>query len=68
MNISLTNKKQEMKPCQQLIMEWVVPVVQLAEISSEAGVLDEPDSAKPAQWNSYTGPPGYKGWTQFQPM
>jgi hypothetical protein len=34
----------------------------------EAGVLDEPDSAKPAQRSSFTGPPGYIGWTQFQPM
>ncbi len=34
----------------------------------EAGVLDESASAKPAQQSSYTGPPGYKGWTQFQPM
>ncbi len=28
-----------------------------------AGVLDEPDSAKPAQCSSHTGPPGYIGWT-----
>ncbi len=37
--------------------------------TSKAGVfLDEPDSAKPAQRSSYTGPPGYIGWTRFQPM
>jgi hypothetical protein len=36
--------------------------------SSEAGVLDEPDSAKPAQRSSYTDPPGYIGCTQLQPM
>ncbi len=35
-------------------------------ILSEAGVLDEPDSAKPAQRSSYTGSPGYT--VQFQPM
>jgi hypothetical protein len=35
---------------------------------SEAGVLDEPYSTKPAQRSSHTGPPGYIGWTQFQPM
>jgi hypothetical protein len=32
------------------------------------GVLDEPYSAKPAQRSSHTGPPGYIGWTLFQPM
>jgi hypothetical protein len=33
------------------------------------GVLDEPYSAKPAQaYSSHTGPPGYIGCTQFQPM
>ncbi len=32
------------------------------------GVLDEPYSGKPAQRRSRTGPPGYIGWTQFQPM
>ncbi len=35
------------------------------------GVLDEPDSTKPAQRSSFTGPPGYIGmigWTRFQPM
>jgi hypothetical protein len=31
------------------------------------GVLDEPYSAKPAQRSSHTGPPGYIGWTRFQP-
>jgi hypothetical protein len=36
--------------------------------NSEAEVLDEPYSAKPAQQSSYTGPPGYIGWTRFQPM
>ncbi len=30
------------------------------------GVLHEPYSAKPAQRSSYTGPPGYIGWTRFQ--
>ncbi len=34
----------------------------------DAGVLDEPDSAEPAQRSSHTGPPDYKRWTQFQPM
>jgi hypothetical protein len=34
----------------------------------EAGVLDEPASAKPAPRSSDTGPSSYKGWTQFQPM
>jgi hypothetical protein len=38
------------------------------EKKTEAGVLDEPDSAKLAQRSSYTGPPCYIGWTQFQPM
>ncbi len=28
---------------------------------AEAGVLDEPDSVKPVQRSSYTGPPGYIG-------
>jgi hypothetical protein len=32
------------------------------------GVLDEPFSAKPAQPSCHTGPPGYIGWTRFQPM
>ncbi len=32
------------------------------------GVLNEPYSAKPAQRSSHTGPPGYIGWTWFQPM
>jgi hypothetical protein len=36
--------------------------------SPEAGVLDEPYSAKPAQRRSHTGPPGYLGWTRFQSM
>jgi hypothetical protein len=31
----------------------------------EGGVLDEPDSAKPAKRSSHTGPPD---WTAFQPM
>jgi hypothetical protein len=35
-------------------------------LKPEAGVLDEPDSAKPAQRSSYTNPPGYIGWTWFQ--
>jgi hypothetical protein len=35
---------------------------------TEAGDLDEPDSAKPAQPSSHTGPPGYIGWTRFQTM
>jgi hypothetical protein len=34
-----------------------------ASIPPEAGVLDEPYSAKPAQRSSHTGPPGYTGWT-----
>jgi hypothetical protein len=38
------------------------------KMQSEAGVLDEPDSAKPAQRSSHTGPPGYIGWKRFQPM
>ncbi len=29
----------------------------------EAGVLDDPYSAKPAQRSSHTGPTGYIGWT-----
>ncbi len=33
-----------------------------------AGVLDEPDSAKPAQQSSHTGPVVYIGWIRFQPM
>jgi hypothetical protein len=33
----------------------------------EAGVLDELYSANPAQRSSHTGPPGYIGWTRFQP-
>ncbi len=37
-------------------------------LASEARVLDEPDSAKPAQLIIHTGPPGYIGWTRFQPM
>jgi hypothetical protein len=40
-------------------------------VSSGLGVLNELDSAKPAQRSSHhTGPPGYIGWTrfQFQPM
>jgi hypothetical protein len=34
------------------------------------GVLDEPYTqlCKPAQLSSHTGPPGYIGWTRFQPM
>ncbi len=36
--------------------------------STVVGVLDEPYSAKPAQQSSHTGPPGYIGWTRFQPM
>ncbi len=28
-------------------------------LASEEGVLDEPDSTKPAQLSSHTGPPGY---------
>jgi hypothetical protein len=35
---------------------------------TEAGVLDIPYSAKPAQRSSHTGPPGYIGWTRFQPV
>jgi hypothetical protein len=31
--------------------------------NSAAGVLDEPDAAKPDQWSNHTGPPGYIGWT-----
>ncbi len=34
----------------------------------EAGVLDEPYSAKTAQRSSHTGPPGCIEWTRFQPM
>jgi hypothetical protein len=39
-------------------------------VNSGLGVLNELDSAKPAQQSSHTGPPGYIGWTrfQFQPM
>jgi hypothetical protein len=37
-------------------------------VRTEAGVLDEPYSAKPAQRSSHTGPPGYIAWTRFQPM
>ncbi len=36
--------------------------------SAKGGVLDEHDSAKPAQRSSYNGPPGCIGWTQFKPM
>ncbi len=36
--------------------------------STVGGVLNEPYSAKPAQRSSHTGPPGYIGWTGFQPM
>ncbi len=39
----------------------LVPITQ----QPEAGVLDEPDSAKPAQLSSHSGPPGYIGWTQL---
>jgi hypothetical protein len=35
-------------------------------VPPEVGVLEEPDSAKPAQLSSHTGPPGYIGWTRFQ--
>ncbi len=37
--------------------------------SPVVGVLDEPYSAmyKPAQLSSHIGPPGYIGWTRFQP-
>ena len=35
---------------------------------TEARVLDKADSAEPAQPSSHTGPPGYIGWTRFQPM
>ncbi len=31
------------------------------------GVLDEPDSAKPAHRSSHTGPPGYIRWTDTVP-
>jgi hypothetical protein len=34
---------------------------------SVVGVLDELYSAKPAQRRRHTGPPGYIGWTRFQP-
>ncbi len=34
--------------------------------STEAGVLDKPYSAKPAQRSSHTGPPSYIGWTRLQ--
>jgi hypothetical protein len=34
----------------------------------DAGVLDEPYSAKPAQRSRHNGPPGYIGWTRFQPI
>ncbi len=36
-------------------------------VSTVIGVLDEPDSAKPAQLSSRTGPPGYIWWRRFQP-
>ncbi len=39
----------------------------LSEESPEAGVLDEPDSAKPAQLSSNTGPPSYIGWKDTVP-
>jgi hypothetical protein len=32
--------------------------------SPEAGVLDEPSSAQPAQQSSHIGPPGYIRWTR----
>ncbi len=41
---------------------WVIPG------SPDAGVLVEPCSAKRAQRSSYTVSPGYKGWTEFQPL
>jgi hypothetical protein len=46
------------------------PETEMACVRSnpEAGVLDEPDSAKPAQQSSYNGPPDNIGWTQFKPM
>ncbi len=34
----------------------------------EVGDLDEPDLAKPSRLSSRTGPPGYIGWTRFQPV
>jgi hypothetical protein len=40
----------------------------IMESLPEAGVLDEPDLAKPAQRISHAGPPGYIGWTLFQPL
>jgi len=35
----------------------------VVDLKQEAGVLDEPNSAKPAQRSSQTGPPGHMGWT-----
>jgi hypothetical protein len=48
---------------QRLVRDWPGQ-----KQTAVVGVLDEPYSAKPAQRSSHTGPPGYIGWTPFQPM
>jgi hypothetical protein len=47
----------------QSSIRWQQRSSMLILVSPEAGVLEEPDSAKPGQLSSYTGPPGYIGWT-----
>jgi hypothetical protein len=63
---SLAGHDSQLRPNQTLVSYAKLKIFKT--ISSESGVLDEPDSAKPAQRSSYTGLPGYIGWTKFQPM
>ena len=59
-----------LSPSQLLQRQWLpLPFLLLFLLSAEAeaGVLDEPYSAKPAQRSSHTGPPGYIECARFQP-
>ncbi len=53
--------------CKLTIQSFILNLTPLCKQRSPGlGVLDEYDSAKPAQRSSHTGPPGCIGWTRFQ--
>ncbi len=65
--------KTDSQPSEYVLFMYLYTVVYILILDRNSPwvrsvVLDEPDSAKPAQRSNCTGPPGYIGWTQFQPM
>ncbi len=57
------------KTCQVVeeLAHWPLPPDPNTSLKTEAGVLDEPYLAKPAQRSIHTGLPGFLGWTRFKP-